>query len=360
MRGKKLILAALTAVWLAGCGQTEDAGHSVELQAEVEVVTENTYELTPVTRGTVQQPLVINCNYSQTLEVDLYFAMDQEVITDVYVERGDIVEKGQLLVSVDVENMEKRIRELEYQLARADLTLRQLQESREFDLEQADILFSYTPMKDADRKALKEQKENIDQSYYNRLVDAADSVELLAVRLEQAREYLKNGNLYAPISGVVNYLKEDLEDSTTDSKERIASLYDADSCMFISDNVEAIPYVEPEREYTIVCGLGTNQKEYTVAPDMMESWGEQLFFRMLDEEYDSNVIRNGKISIITDEAEHVLCVDRAAVHASGERHYVYLLDGDGIRRMQFVETGLWGTDLVEIRSGLTEGSYVIR
>lgn len=358
MRGKRLILMALAAVWLVGCGQTEEVEHSVELQAEV--VSENTYELTPVTRGTVQQPLIINCNYSQTLEVDLYFAMDMEVITDVYVVRGDIVEKGQLLASVDVEDLEKQIRELEHQLARADLTLRQLQESREFDLEQADILFSYTPMKDADKKALKEQKENIDKSYYNRLVDAADSVEMLTQRLEQAREYLKNGNLYAPMGGVINYLKEDLEDSTTDKTERIASLYDADSCMFISENVEAIPYIDPEAEYTIVCGLGKNQKEYTVVPDMMESWGEKIYFRLLDEEYDPNVIKNGKISIITDEAEHVLCVDKNAVHASGEQYYVYLLDEEGIRRMQFVETGLWGVDLVEIRSGLAEGDYVIR
>lgn len=358
MRGKKLILAVLAAVFLAGCGQTEEVEHSVELQAET--VSENTYELTPVTRGTVQQPLVINCNYSQTLETDLYFAMDQEVITDVYVQRGDIVEKGQLLASVDVEDTEKRIRELEHQLARANLTQQQLLESREFDMEQADILFSYTPMEDADKKALKEQKENIDKSYYNRLVDAADSVEMLTRRLEQAREYLKNGNLYAPMGGVINYLKDDLEGSTTDKTERIASLYDADSCMFISKNVEAIPYIDPEEEYTIVCGIGKNQKMYTVIPDMMESWGEQIYFRLLDEEYDPNVIKSGKISIITDEAEHVLCVDRYAVHTSGERYYVYLLDEDGVRRMQFVETGLWGAELVEIRSGLTEGSYVIR
>lgn len=358
MRGKRLILTGLAMVFLTGCGQGEEIEHSVELQAET--VNESTYELTPVTRGTVQQPLVINCDYSQTLEMDLYFAMDQEVITDVYVSRGDIVEKGQLLASVDVENMEKQLRELEYQLAKADLTQQQLLESREFDLEQADILFSYTPMKDEDKKALKEQKENIEKSYHDRLVDAADSVEMLTQRLEQAREYLRNGNLYAPMDGVVSYLKENLEDSITDKTERIATLYDADSCMFISENVEAIPYVVLEEEYTIVCGLGKNQKEYTVVPDMMESWGEKIYFRLLDEEYDPNVIKNGKITIIIDEAEHVLCVDKDAVHASGEQYYVYLLDEEGIRRMQFVETGLWGVDLVEIRSGLTEGSYVIK
>lgn len=357
-KGKRLALAALAAVLCAGCGQTEEVDRSVELQQET--VSENVYELTPVTRGTVQQPVVINCNYSQTVEMDLYFSVDQEIITDVYVEKGDTVERGQLLASVDVAGTEKQIRELEHRLAVANLTYRQLQESREFDLEQAEILYSYTPMTEGDRDALKEQKENIEKSYRNSLEDAADSVEMLSARLEQTREYMRSGSLYAPMSGVVNFMKEDLEGSVTDKTERIISLYDEDSCMYVSTDTEAVPYIDFEAEYTIVCGLGKNQKEYTVVPAYPENWGEKIYFRLLDEEYDPIVVKNGKISIVTAEAEHVLCVDREAVHASGERYYVYLLDDAGIRRMQFVETGLWGKDIVEIRSGLEEGQYVIR
>lgn len=355
---KRLLLLGAAAVILGGCGQAQEADRTVELQGEE--VSGTAYEMTPVTRGTVQQPLVIDCNYLQTVEMDLYFAVDQEIITDVYVENGDTVEEGDLLVSVDVENMEKQIAELEHQLARANLSLQQLQENKAFDLEQADILFSYTAMTEGDKNALKEQKESIEKSYKNRLEDAADSVELLEARLEEAREYMKNGRLYAPMDGVISFVKTELEGSTTDRSERVISLYDADSCMFISKNTEAIPYIDPAGEYTIVCGLGNFQREYVVAPANTESWGEQIYFRLLDEEYDPNIIRNGKISIITDEAEDVLCVDRTAIHASGEKHYVYLLDEEGIRRMQFVETGLWGSDLVEIRSGLEEGDYVIR
>ncbi|MFG6357232.1 MAG: efflux RND transporter periplasmic adaptor subunit [Acetatifactor sp.] len=357
-RGKWLVPAVLAAVLSAGCGQDQEVDRSVELQEEV--VSESTYELTPVTRGTVQQPLVIDCNYSQTVEIDLRFGVDQLLITDVYVKRGDIVEKGQLLASVDVENIEKQIRELEHEFARANLKLQQLTESLNFDLEQADILYSYTPMSDDDRKALKEQKENIEKSYRSTLEDTADSVEMTGIRLENARLYLQNGNLYAPMDGVVNYLKNDMEGSTTDKEEKVASLYDADSCMFVSDDVEAAPWLDPQEEYIIVCGLGKSQREYLVAPVYQDTWGENIYFQLLDEEYDPNVIKSGKITIITDEAEHVLCVDKEAVHTSGERYYVYLLDEEGIRRMQFVETGLWGTDMVEIQEGLEEGQYVIK
>ena len=213
-KGRWLALLGLAAALCAGCGQDPEVDRRVELQEET--VSENAYELTPVTRGTVQQPLVLDCNYSQTLEVDLYFTVDQELITDVYVERGDMVEKGQLLASADVESLEKRIRELEHQLDRAGLKLRQLQESLEFDLEQAEILYSYTPMKQQDRDALKGQKEQIEKSYQNSMEDTADSVEMLTIRLQEAREYLRGGNLYAPMDGVISYLKEDMEDSVTD------------------------------------------------------------------------------------------------------------------------------------------------
>lgn len=355
---KKWITLIAAATLFAGCGQVEETNKSIELQEEIE--SETSYEMTPVTLGTIEQPLIIDCNYSQTVEMDLYFDMDQEVITDVYVENGDTVEKGDILISVDVENTEKKIVELEYQLAKANLTLQQLQENKDFDLEQADILFSYTFMTQDDKEALKEQKENIEKGYKDQLIDAADRVEILTARLEETREYLKNGELHAPINGVIRFVKEDLEGSLTSKTERVISLYDADSCMYISQNVEAIPYIDPEREYTIVCGLGKNQREYTVVPAIVENWGEVMYFQLLDEEYDPNIVKNGKITIITDKAEHVLCVDKEAVHTSGERYYVYLLDEEGIRRMQFVETGLWGTDLVEIRSGLSEGDYVIK
>ncbi len=353
-----LLLVAATAAVFGGCGQAQEEDRTVELQGEE--VGGTAYEMAPVTRGTVRQPLVIDCNYLQTVEMDLYFAVDQEIITDVYVENGDMVEEGDLLASVDMENKEKQIAELEHQLARANLSLQQLQENKAFDLEQADILFSYTAMTDGDKENLREQKESIEKSYKNQLEDAADSVELLEARLKEAGEYMKNGSLYAPMDGVISFVKAELEGSTTDRTERVISLYDPDSRMFISGNTEAIPYIDPAEDYTIVCGLGNAQREYTVAPANTENWGEQIYFRLLDEEYDPNIIKNGKISIITEEAEEVLCVDRTAVHASGEKYYVYLLDEEGIRRMQFVETGLWGSDLVEIRSGLEEGDYVIR
>ena len=80
---------------------------------------------------------------------------------------------------------------------------------------------------------------------------------------------------------------------------------------------------------------------------------------LLDEEYDPNIIVLGKVNLVIEEKENALCVDRHAIHSSGEEFYVYTLDENNVRRMQFVELGLRGTDIVEIISGLSEGQRVI-
>lgn len=342
---------------LAGCAQEDTVNRDIEIQAEEREAV--TYEMTQVTRGTVANPLVIKCLYTQTEEEDLSFALDKEVIEAVYVTEGDTVSRGDLLASVDLESAEEQLRELSHRLEMDQLALRQLEETKAFDLEQADILYYYTYMTQEDQKNLREQKQSIEESYADRLTDMQDTIYFEQKRLEELRAYIRQGALYAPMDGVVSFVRSNLEGSLTEAGSRIMAIYDEASCLFHSENVEAIPYLDPEQQYIVVCGLGSAQREYNVAPAKVDAWGEEIYFRLLDAEYDPNNIIQGNITIYTEEARDVLCVDRKAVHSSGDQNYVYMLDENGIRRMQFVEAGIWGVEQVEIKSGLSEGDYVI-
>lgn len=347
----------LCASLLTACGAEETVNRQIELRQEESEVT--AYQLTPVVRGTVEQPLTIECRYSQTEEIELSFQVDDEVISQVYVEQGDTVKKGDLLISVDMEEMTGQVRDLTYQLEKARLALQQLQETRDFELEQADILYSYTSQAKEDENALKEQKASIEKAYADRLQDAEDTVYLTQRRLEEARQRLQQGAIYAPMDGVVSFVRSNIEGTLTEKNLKMVSIYDPDSCLFHSDNVEAIPYLDPNGQYTIVCGLGNAQREYTVEPVSIDAREEEIYFRLLGEEYDSGSTSTGRITIYTEKAEDVLCVDKRAIHTSEDNYYVYVLDGEGVRRMRFIELGIWGEDQVEVKSGLTEGEYVI-
>ncbi|MBQ7920534.1 MAG: biotin/lipoyl-binding protein [Lachnospiraceae bacterium] len=351
------IIPLLFSVTLSGCGQEEQVNKEIVLEAEEE--SQITYEMSPVVKGDVAQVLEIKCIYSQTEEIELSFAIDKEVITDVYVEKGDVVKKGDKLVSVDVETAKNKVDELEYQLAVTKLNYQQLLETKEFDVEQAKIDFSYTHMKEDDEKNMKENLQNIEENYKNAIIDAEDNIYLQEKRLEEAKDYVEKGTLYAPIDGIVNFLKSDLENTPTNKGEKVVTIYDENSCYFCSDDIEVIPYLDKSQTYTIVCGLGKAMREYSVEPVLFEDWKDKIYFKLLDQDYDPYNITTGTIEICTEEKQNVLTVDKDAIHSSGENYYVYILDEEGIRRMQFVELGLWGSDVVEVISGLEEGDYVI-
>lgn len=351
------IIPLLFCITLGACGQEEQVNKDIILEAEEE--TQVTYEMSPVVKGDVAQVLEVECRYSQTEEIELSFAIDKEVITDVYVEKGDVVHKGDKLVSVDVETAKNKVEELEHQLAVSKLNYQQLLETKQFDIEQANIDFTYTSMNEENENGLKENLQNIEERYRSSIIDAEDNIYLQEKRLEEAKNYVENGTLYAPMDGIVNYLKMDLENTPTNKGEKVVSIYDENSCYFRSENIEAIPYVNVGETYTIVCGLGKSMREYSVEPVLMEAWKGEFYFKLLDQDYDPNNIATGTIEICTEEKKNVLTVDKNAVHTSGENYYVYVLDEEGIRRMQFVELGLWGSDVVEVISGLEEGDYVI-
>lgn len=351
------IIPLLFSIALGGCGKEPVVNKDIVLEAEEEK--QVTYEMSPVVRGDVAHVMEIDCVYRQKEEVWLSFNIDKEVITDIYVEKGDVVRKGDKLVSVDVESAKKKVEELEYQLAVTELNYQQMLETKEFDLEQAQIDFYYTRMTKEDEERLAKNRESIEERYKDRIIDAQDNIYMQEKRLEEARSYVENGTLYAPMDGIVNFLKSDILNTPTDKTVNVVSIYDENSCYFQSTDLEVRPYIDKTQIYTITCGLGKSKREYSVQPVLFEDWKDEMYFKLLDQDYDPYNITSGTIQLITEEKTNVLTVDRRAIHASGEEHYVYILDQEGIRRMQFVEIGLWGSDVVEVLSGLEEGDYVI-
>lgn len=351
------LLSLLFCLSFTGCAQQEVINKEIELQAET--TRDVTYELTQVYRGKVEAVEYIICTYKETEEVELSFEIDQELITEVYVEKGDSVKKGDLLASVNVDATKEKLEELYHQLALEELHFQQTIEKRDFELEQADIMFSYTYGTDKDKENLKEEKQAITDNYAKSIQNYEDTLYFQRKRIGEYEEYVAKGQLFAPMDGVLSWVKSDLLESLSEKDACIMRIYDPSSKLYYSDDIETIPYLEEGVEYTITCGLGKAQREYTVTPANMENWGELVYFRLLDEDYDPNNVVSGKITLVIDEKDDTLYVDNDVLHSSGDEYYVYMLDENNVRRMQFVEVGLWGAEVAEILSGLEEGDRVI-
>ena len=328
-------------------------------ESEIILVQENsqeTYHTATVGYGDVTKHVDIHCTYTATQTQDLSFPVDGYLIEKVNVKKGDYVTKGQLLVSLDVQDLKEQIEEQEYKVESLELKREQTYELQEFDLASADTLFEYTGKSIQERNELKKKKENILKQYKTTLEDLEDSILVEKDRLAKEKARLDEGQMFAGINGEVTYIKTSLLDTYSKKDELVLTISDQDTCYFVSDDMD---YADSFTEGEILEMTYRESGQDTVCPvqpALMESWDGQMYFKPVD----SGLIETGKSGSLTlelDSRKNVLCVPTDAVHESSNGTFVYLMQ-DGLPQMRYVTLGLVGDTTVEIMEGLQTGEII--
>ena len=338
------------------CAQQENHDTQTRLVEENET---ETYAVTTAEYDNIIQNVTIPCEYISREREDLAFSVDSHLITQVNIKMNDFVTKGQLLVSLDVEDLEERIEEQEYNISAMELQLKHTEEMKEFDLNSADTLYTYTRMTQKDKEDLKEKKENINKQYQSTLEDMEDRISIERQRLQQYHEELAQGCLYAGITGEITYLQNALEDTFSYKDRVVVTISDVDACYFTSDATKYAEYFEEGTSVNVFYRESGNAYECEVAPALMEQWNldGQIYFKPVNEEI-LPIGTNGQITIELERKENVLCIPVQALHESDKGPFVYLVN-DGLLEMRYVTFGLKGDTLVEITDGLEQGETVV-
>lgn len=334
------------------CGQQQNGEQQTILIQEDE---EEAYPTTTAEYGEVIKNITVRCTYTSTEQQDLSFPVDGKLIERVEIKAGDYVTKGQLLAALDVEDLEEKIEELEYQISSLELRQRQTEEMKAFDLASAETLFSYTNMKQRDKEELKEKQKSINKQYQTTLEDLADSLVVQNKRLQQYREELEEGRLFADITGEVTYV-EALVNSYSIKDKVVVTVSNLDACYFVADD---ITYADCFKEgSSVIVNYMDGAEGYTceVIPALMESWDEKMYFKPVENEMIANQTY-GTITMELDRKENVLCIPSDALHKSDDAPFVYL-EKDGLLEMRYVTVGLEGDTMVEITDGLEQGETV--
>ena len=115
---------------LSGCGSAQSEEDKLIIVEQAPKAVE--YSMVETVVGDVVQTKEIECDYQQIEDMDLFFPVSERTVSKVYVKKGDSVTKGQLLAELEVgENVDERIKTLEYQIARNTLLLNHLNEDEE-------------------------------------------------------------------------------------------------------------------------------------------------------------------------------------------------------------------------------------
>lgn len=348
-----IMLAGGMAITATACGQqAEDEMSTLLVQEEEEAA----YPTTTAEYGDIVKDIVISCKYTSTEEQDLSFPVEGGLIELVEVELGDYVTEGQLLAALDVQDLEDKIEEAEYQVKSQELKLKQTEEMRQFELDSAQVLYEYTYKTNNDKLALAEKKESIENNYKTTLEDMRDALSIQKKRLQQYREELADGQLFAGMTGEITYVRNGMVDTYSQKDQVVITVSNEDACYFISDNIEYADNFQEGVSVNLVYREAGMEYSCEVVPAMMDSWDEQMYFKPVGDEIIS-INADATIALELERKENVLCVPASAIHKSDSGLFVYL-EKDGLLEMRYVTVGVEGATLVEITDGLEQGEII--
>ena len=355
-----LLACLLGAMYTTGCSQAAvDDDGIIVIEQEAEPVT---YDMAVVTVGDVKKTQRIKCTYQQLRDESLSFGISGKSVDKVYVEEGDSVAKGQILAELSSGNRQEDIARLEYQIARNELQMEYSQINEDYEISTLWLNYLYqSGQSESDKERLEDNVALVQQNYGYAREDYQDAMALDRLQLAQLQQEAAASRLVAGIAGTVSFVKDGLEGSTSVRGEEVLTIIDGSECLFVTQAQEYASCFTPGMEVYMEITSGSGAGKYTLTPHQMEKWGEQQLFTLTAgaENATIEVGTTGTIVAVVDQRSQVLSVPLSAVHSADGKDYVYVLGEDQMREVKWIETGLYGDNMVEVLSGLAEGERVI-
>ncbi len=352
---RRIGVFAVFVLLLSGCGPREEQEDLVVIEQEV---LENSYEFAEVQVGDVIKTRRVDCRYRQTREQEVKFPLGGRIVDRVYVQEGDTVKKGQLLVELSSMDLQRRIEDLEYQIARNELLLGYVDANEQIRISGFWVnQIAYG----GSEEAVKEQIEELQKNDRYQREDYSDTLAADRAELEQAKKDYASSRIYAEMDGVIYHMVNSLEGKTSQLGETIMTVMDISESLFETEEPDAEKLFHEGETVPMSISFGNGAGQYLLLPYKMEEWGDTQLFEIYEapEEASNEVGDHGLITVVEDSREDVLMLPVGAVKNAGDKNYVYVQGENDVREARWVETGLYGDSMVEILSGLTEGEKVI-
>lgn len=359
---KKIAVLLLGLCLLTGCGSAQNEDMNIMVEEDVQ---ETAYTLVAVKKGDITSEISIRCKYLPKEKITCAFEGQEREITEILVEKGDFVTKGDVLARQDVEEFEERILEEQHAIEMQQLALTQLEEMRTLDLDIMEKSYNFQDEDTRDYETYNINREKTQQRYKEQIEDCQDAILVHTMKLQEYQKKVEEGTMIAPATGVITISQVDLVGTISKPSEKIITMIANDALIFVSEEVEKKEYLELGQIYEVVVGKGESQKIVEVTP-MKEAEAEyedvveEMLFAIKTPDLKLETGTQGVIWIRLEEKKDVLYVPNEVIHTSGDKTYVYTMSNNGIRNINYVTTGVSDREKTEIIKGLEEGQYVLQ
>ncbi|ADU28802.1 efflux RND transporter periplasmic adaptor subunit [Evansella cellulosilytica] len=295
------------------------------------------YDLVEVQRGDITKKVTGTAYFVPVHSKNLFYEQSGGRLQHVEVKEGDIVEEGQLLAEIDTGNLVHDIEQLEIELAKADIRLKQVKGSGadSYSIELAEL-----------------DKEGIE------------------LRLSQLRRQLATAQITSPIDGIITFVTAHKPGDYVDAYESIIQVADLSNLqlIYIASAANNISDVKVGMQVALQMNGEDMRGEVvqtpeTVPEDVLENNSTQYSRSLLIDfpdgaPEDVQVGDSVSIEIVTERKEDTLVIPTNALREGFGRTYVHVLV-DNRRRELDVEIGIESSTEVEILQGIEEGDEVI-
>ena len=331
-----LISAAVLTVAFCGCSllPTEEDVIAPPL-VEPEVVE---YKTTQVERGDSTKYLNVSGNFVSTLQYDVAFEERAGYISEINVSNGSVVEEGQVIAQLDVDDLEQQILMQKYTIEKLQINL------------------------DA---AIDGKLENQMSDAQKRQVRLAEiDLEIAQITLQRFYTELNKSTIYAPVSGQVVYTTDKKVGEYIGTKSTICRIADPTALYVRYEGSDVNQFnLNADVEVTI---QGTKYAGKVVvtpktAPEEEASSRQYVLIEVLDGVPEDVEIGDlATLRLVLEQRTNVLLLSRSLIRSYGSgSYYVRVMTEDGTVQERPVELGLSTSTEAEILDGLEEGELVI-
>ncbi|CAM4257774.1 efflux RND transporter periplasmic adaptor subunit [Paenibacillus tarimensis] len=284
-------------------------------------------------------------------EETLYFTLDGMRLKALNVKPGDQVKAGQLIAELDVEEMQKQLRQKRLQFRKAEVTmketLRKRDEMEAIEFEEAVILF------EEQRQEIVDLEAEIAKS----TLTAPFSGTVVQVNVEKGAQ-IKSYDpicIIADTSSLIvaaSLSKDDLSKVTIG----MPAVVEISGSGKVEGKVKQLPVPSTDNKNGNGGQNGGSGGNGAQKPERPED------FLIVDVgKLPKDAVRgtNLTVSIVTKRKENAVVIPVSALRTIGARTYVQVVENDGSKREVDVAVGQQTSTQVEILEGLTPGQKVV-
>lgn len=299
-----------------------------------------------VTRGEIYELTFYEAEVIPYME-ELSFGVGGTV-TNVHVQIGDSVTKGQVLAEIENSYFASQLESLNEQLVNMKEANDYNNIMLEYDIRITELYSGDTASLELQLKQNKELQE-LEQNHLQSSID-----ELL---LDQS-----NNQVIAPFDGVIVSMVDYLEYNVVSGKSPVIAIADTSILHISCDFISTKEIEKSDRCYVIVDGI-EYEMEYipydseVLASLLLNNITPKSKFKLLDTNSQVAIGESAIACMVSNYKENVLTIPVSAIYSDNSGKYVYeVIDGVRVRRP--VTIGVNNSIIAEVLDGIEEGAIL--